>query len=122
LRIYTTEKHTETIRIKHLTLEKRQYFYIFDQIRVWIKGTVVYRELSLEITLTVPYSLMIGGWDRMYLFWQGVVKVSRMVEDARKGGAELVMGGEPHPAGGLFYKPTILTQGNTLRTARILIY
>ncbi|XP_023346024.1 succinate-semialdehyde dehydrogenase, mitochondrial isoform X2 [Eurytemora carolleeae] len=37
-------------------------------------------------------------------------KVSRMVEDARKGGAELVMGGEPHPAGGLFYKPTILTQ------------
>ena len=39
-----------------------------------------------------------------------------MVEDARKGGAKLVMGGEPHPVGGLFYKPTILTQGNTLRT------
>ena len=39
-----------------------------------------------------------------------------MVDDARKGGAELAMGGEAHPAGSLFYKPTILTQEITLKT------
>ena len=37
-----------------------------------------------------------------------------MVDAARKGGAELVMGGEPHQAGELFYSPTILTKAPTV--------
>jgi len=36
-------------------------------------------------------------------------KVSKMVSDAKNSGAECLVGGEPHPAGDLFYKPTILT-------------
>ncbi len=32
-----------------------------------------------------------------------------MVEDAKEKGADCLMGGAPHPAGELFYQPTILT-------------
>jgi len=32
-----------------------------------------------------------------------------MVTDAKENGATCLMGGEPHPIGDLFYKPTILT-------------
>ena len=32
-----------------------------------------------------------------------------MVEDAKDKGASCLMGGAPHPAGELFYQPTILT-------------
>lgn len=36
-------------------------------------------------------------------------KVCGMVEDAKQKGATCLMGGAPHPAGELFYQPTILT-------------
>jgi len=36
-------------------------------------------------------------------------KVCQMVTDAKENGATCLMGGEPHPVGDLFYKPTILT-------------
>ena len=35
-------------------------------------------------------------------------KVAGLVEDAKQKGAEVVVGGEPHSLGGLFYQPTIL--------------
>jgi succinate-semialdehyde dehydrogenase/glutarate-semialdehyde dehydrogenase len=35
-----------------------------------------------------------------------------MVNDAVSKGAKLVTGGEPHPLGRTFYKPTILTNVN----------
>jgi len=37
-------------------------------------------------------------------------KVCSMVTEARQGGAQLIMGGEPSPQGQLFYSPTILTK------------
>lgn len=39
-------------------------------------------------------------------------KVCEMVDEARGQGAQLVVGGEPHQAGQLFYSPTILTNVN----------
>ncbi len=39
----------------------------------------------------------------------GVEKVKRHVADARDGGAELLLGGDPHPAGPQFFAPTVLT-------------
>ncbi|MCH2158021.1 MAG: NAD-dependent succinate-semialdehyde dehydrogenase [Oleiphilaceae bacterium] len=35
-------------------------------------------------------------------------KVAGLVQDAKQKGAEVVVGGEPHSLGGLFYQPTIL--------------
>src|SRR4249919_1793354 len=40
---------------------------------------------------------------------QGLDKVVAHVADARAKGAEVVLGGGPHPLGGLFYEPTLLT-------------
>ncbi|PSJ45098.1 NAD-dependent succinate-semialdehyde dehydrogenase [Zobellella taiwanensis] len=37
-----------------------------------------------------------------------IEKISAMVDRAQSQGAELVVGGKPHPAGELFYSPTIL--------------
>ncbi|NVZ22124.1 NAD-dependent succinate-semialdehyde dehydrogenase [Pseudomonas costantinii] len=39
----------------------------------------------------------------------GFDKVVRLVEDAKAGGANVLMGGKPHAMGGLFYEPTVLT-------------
>ncbi|HRV92584.1 MAG TPA: NAD-dependent succinate-semialdehyde dehydrogenase [Anaerolineae bacterium] len=37
-------------------------------------------------------------------------KVERLVADALDKGASLALGGKPHPLGGTFYEPTVLTQ------------
>ncbi|OIN53252.1 NAD-dependent succinate-semialdehyde dehydrogenase [Pseudomonas costantinii] len=39
----------------------------------------------------------------------GFDKVVRLVEDAKAGGANVLMGGKPHAMGRLFYEPTVLT-------------
>lgn len=39
----------------------------------------------------------------------GYDKVVELVDDAKKGGAKVVLGGKAHAKGGLFYEPTILT-------------
>ena len=39
----------------------------------------------------------------------GFDKVARLVEDAKAAGAKVLMGGQPHAKGGLFYEPTVLT-------------
>jgi succinate-semialdehyde dehydrogenase/glutarate-semialdehyde dehydrogenase len=39
----------------------------------------------------------------------GYTKVAELVEDAKKKGAHVALGGKPHSKGGLFYEPTILT-------------
>lgn len=36
-------------------------------------------------------------------------KVSRLVEDSRKKGAKVVVGGKHHELGGNFYEPTLVT-------------
>ncbi|MGH1368195.1 MAG: NAD-dependent succinate-semialdehyde dehydrogenase [Maritimibacter sp.] len=38
-----------------------------------------------------------------------VRKIEEHVEDAKKKGAEVILGGKPHALGGLFYEPTIVT-------------
>lgn len=38
----------------------------------------------------------------------GLDKVAALVEEAKKSGAEVVLGGTPHAKGGLFYAPTVL--------------
>jgi len=38
----------------------------------------------------------------------GIDKVAALVDDARAAGAQVVLGGEPHAKGGLFYSPTVL--------------
>ncbi len=40
---------------------------------------------------------------------QGFDKVKAHVADATAGGAEVLLGGSPHPLGGTFYEPTVLT-------------
>ncbi len=40
-------------------------------------------------------------------------KVERHIKDAIAKGANIVVGGKPHPLGGLFFEPTILTEANT---------
>lgn len=40
---------------------------------------------------------------------RAVAKVERHVEDARRRGAEVLVGGERHPLGGTFYAPTVLS-------------
>lgn len=39
----------------------------------------------------------------------GFDKVARLVENAKAAGAKVLMGGQPHAKGGLFYEPTVLT-------------
>ena len=39
----------------------------------------------------------------------GLEKVQEHVDDARAGGAAVMIGGKPHGLGGLFYEPTVLT-------------
>jgi len=40
-------------------------------------------------------------------------KVKRHIQDAMNQGAELILGGKPHPAGPLFFEPTVLTHMNS---------
>lgn len=40
---------------------------------------------------------------------QALEKVQGLIQDAVQQGARLVTGGQPHPRGGLFYSPTLLT-------------
>jgi succinate-semialdehyde dehydrogenase/glutarate-semialdehyde dehydrogenase len=40
---------------------------------------------------------------------QGFEKVERHVADALERGAKLLLGGSPHPLGGTFYEPTVMT-------------
>jgi succinate-semialdehyde dehydrogenase/glutarate-semialdehyde dehydrogenase len=40
---------------------------------------------------------------------KALAKVERHVADARKGGAQVVVGGNPHALGRTFYEPTLLT-------------
>ena len=40
---------------------------------------------------------------------KSVIKVQQLVADAVTRGAKVMMGGKPHPLGGLFYAPTLLT-------------
>jgi len=40
---------------------------------------------------------------------QGFTKVSSHVADARRQGAHVLLGGEPHSLGGTFYQPTVIT-------------
>lgn len=40
---------------------------------------------------------------------QAIEKVQAHVEDARAGGAKVLLGGKPHPRGGTYYPPTLLT-------------
>lgn len=42
-----------------------------------------------------------------------VRKVETLMQDAASKGAEVVLGGKKHPAGSLFYEPTIITHCNT---------
>lgn len=44
---------------------------------------------------------------------QALDKVSTHVEDARRHGARLLLGGRPHALGGTFYEPTVLADVNT---------
>lgn len=39
----------------------------------------------------------------------GFDKVARLVENAKAAGVKVLMGGQPHAKGGLFYEPTVLT-------------
>lgn len=41
-----------------------------------------------------------------------VKKVEEHITDAKNKGAKVVLGGKPHPLGGLFFEPTILTEAN----------
>jgi hypothetical protein len=43
------------------------------------------------------------------IIWAVVLQVSGLVEEAKEKGATCLMGGAPHPAGELYYQPTILT-------------
>jgi succinate-semialdehyde dehydrogenase/glutarate-semialdehyde dehydrogenase len=53
----------------------------------------------------------------------GYDKVVELVEDARKSGAKVVLGGKAHAKGGLFYEPTILTElDDGMRVARTEIF
>lgn len=38
----------------------------------------------------------------------GIDKVTELVDDAKRAGAQVVLGGKPHSRGGLFYEPTVL--------------
>lgn len=38
----------------------------------------------------------------------GIDKVAELVDDAKRAGAQVVLGGKPHAKGGLFYEPTVL--------------
>jgi succinate-semialdehyde dehydrogenase/glutarate-semialdehyde dehydrogenase len=38
----------------------------------------------------------------------GFDKVAELVEDSRRSGAQIMLGGKPHAKGGLFYEPTVL--------------
>lgn len=42
----------------------------------------------------------------------GVEKVDRHIRDAVEKGAELLLGGNPHPLGGNFYTPTLISNAN----------
>jgi hypothetical protein len=52
-------------------------------------------------------SRFIYSFEFLKLYY--VMKVCGLVEDAKEKGADCLMGGAPHPAGELFYQPTILT-------------
>lgn len=43
---------------------------------------------------------------------KAVTKVKEHVEDAIAKGGKVVLGGKPHPLGGLFFEPTIITEAN----------
>ena len=50
-------------------------------------------------------------------------KVAELVEDARRSGAQVVLGGKPHARGGLFYEPTILSDvTDEMRVAQTEIF
>ena len=54
---------------------------------------------------------------------QALEKVHSLVQDAVQQGARIVIGGQPHPLGGLFYSPTILTNLHTqMRIAKEEIF
>ncbi len=53
----------------------------------------------------------------------GLNKVAELVADSKKHGAQVVLGGKPHPRGGLFYEPTILAGVNdNMRIAHTEIF
>jgi succinate-semialdehyde dehydrogenase/glutarate-semialdehyde dehydrogenase len=53
----------------------------------------------------------------------GYDKVVELVEDAKKRGAEVALGGKAHAKGGLFYEPTILTDlDDNMRMAQSEIF
>jgi succinate-semialdehyde dehydrogenase / glutarate-semialdehyde dehydrogenase len=53
----------------------------------------------------------------------GFNKVAELVEQTKKEGAKVVLGGKPHAKGGLFYEPTILTELNdNMRVAQTEIF
>jgi len=53
----------------------------------------------------------------------GLEKVDQLVQDSRRDGATVVLGGKPHAKGGLFYEPTVLTGLNDdMRIARTEIF
>ncbi len=70
---------------------------------------VVSRLTDLASGLKVASGLEEGVQVGPLIDRQGFEKVERHVADAVERGAEVLVGGEPHPLGGTFYSPTVMT-------------
>lgn len=81
--------------------------------RIYVQGTV--RQAFTEKLAKAMSSLTVGaGCEKdarigPLINAAAVDKVKRLVSDATAKGARLVMGGSTHERGGLFYRPTLLT-------------
>ncbi|WP_342595136.1 NAD-dependent succinate-semialdehyde dehydrogenase [Salinicola lusitanus] len=81
-------------------------FYVHDAIHDRFVEKLVERVSGIEVGEGMRDDFVVGPMINR----AGLEKVSSLVESARQHGAHIVLGGEPHAQGGLFYEPTIITE------------
>ncbi len=81
--------------------------------RVLVEETVLERFLQILLpkvqTLKVAAGTEPGSAIGPLIEAKAVAKVQQLLDDALDQGATLLLGGKPHPAGPLFFEPTLLT-------------
>lgn len=78
----------------------------------------VYTEFTKKLVHAVQHLRVGNGLDEAtqqgpLIKEAALEKVKKHLQDAVEKGAQIIQGGKPHPLGGLFFQPTVLTEANT---------
>lgn len=78
--------------------------YVQDAIHDRFVAAVVEKVARIRVDQGMQEEFVVGPLINQ----AGIDKVAELVDDAKRAGAQVVLGGKPHSRGGLFYEPTVL--------------